>query len=153
VRFVLDALKSGFEEVRFHSAGDPYDPFAVRGGAVFTRPIESALVALNRWLPVGATFRSVPRVRGLVATAIGEPATPVAGAPATGLLPPAKLVLVLDNELEQAQPVVVHAAGAVRVSVLSAASPGLAVFTRNPAKGILKLSVARHSLVALSPSA
>jgi hypothetical protein len=153
VRFVLDALKSGFEEVRFHSAGDPYDPFAVRGGAVVTRPIESALVALNRWLPVGATFRSVPRVRGLVATAIGEPATPAAGAPATGLRPPLKLVLVLDNEREQAQPVVVHAAGAVSVSVLSAAVPGLAAFTRHPAKGILKLSVARHSLVALSPSA
>jgi hypothetical protein len=153
VRFVLDALKSGFEEVRIHSAGDPYDPFTVRSGAVLSRPIESALVALNRWLPVGATFRGVPRVRGLVATAIGEPATPATGAPATGLLPPPKLVLILDNEREQAQPVVVHAAGAVSVSVLSAGFPGLAAFTRSPAKGIVKLSVARHSLVALSPSA
>ena len=153
VRFVLDALKSGFEEVRFHSAGDPYDPFAVRGGAVLTHPIESALVALNQWLPVGATFRSVPRVRGLVATAIGEPATPVPGAPATGALPQPKLVFVLDNQGEAAQPVVVHAAGPVHVSILSAAFPGLATFTRSPTGGVVKLAVARHALVALSPSA
>jgi hypothetical protein len=60
-------------------------------------------------------------------------------------------VLILDNEGEAAQPVVLHAAGAVRVSVLTAAFPGLGTFTRTPVHGIVKLSVARHSLVALSP--
>ena len=146
VRFVLSALKSGFEEVRFHAAGDPYDPFLVRGGALMTHPIESALVALDQWLPVGATFRSVPRVRSLDATAIAEPPAPAGAKPSS-----AKLVLILDNEGALAQPVVVHAGAAVRVSVLSAAFPGLATFTRGPTHGIVRLSVARHSLVALSP--
>jgi hypothetical protein len=138
VRFVLNALKNGFEEVRFHSAGDPYDPFLVRAGAIVTHPIESAIVALNQWLPVGATLRSVPRVRNLIATAIGEPA--------------GKLVLILDNEGSQAQPVVVRTAGSLTVSVLSAAFPGLGTLRRTPTHGIVKFSVARHSLVALSPS-
>jgi len=156
VRFVIDALKSGFEQVRFHSAGDPYDPFIVSGRAVVTRPIESALVALNRWLPVGATFRSVSRVGSLVATAIGEPPAPATGAPAAGIpasgSTTAKLVLILDNEVAQAQTVVVHAAGNVHVSILSAAFPGLASFTRAATAGVVRLSVARHSLIALSPS-
>jgi hypothetical protein len=138
VRFVLNALKSGFEEVRFHSAGDPYDPFLVRGAAIVTHPIESAIVALNQWLPVGASLRSVPHVRNLIATAIGAP---------TG-----KLVLILDNEGSQAQPVVVRSAAAVDVSMLSAAFPGLRTLIRSPTHGAVKLSVARHSLVALSPS-
>jgi len=145
VRFVLSALKSGFEEVRFHAAGDPYDPFLVRGGALVTHPIESALIALNQWLPLGATFRSVPRVRNLVATAIGEPAAPTSAAT------PAKVVLILDNEGATAQPVVLRGAAAVHVSLLSAAFPGLATFTRSATHGIVRLSVAQHSLVALSP--
>ena len=151
-RFVIDALKNGFEQVRFHAAGDPYDPFIVSGLAVVTRPIESALVALGKWLPVGATFRSVPRVRNLVATAIGEPATPATRAPAVGA-PTPSLVLILDNESAQAQPVLVRAAGSIRTSVLSAAFPGLATFTRTPVAGIAKLSVPRHGLIALSPAA
>ena len=136
-------------KAHFHAAGDPYDPFVVRGRAVVTRPIESALVALNQWLPVGATFRSVPRVRGLIATAIGEP---VGGAPGTAATPVPKLVLILDNEGEQAQPLVIHASGAVRVSVLSAAFPGLATFTRAPTHGLVRTSVARHSILAVSPA-
>ncbi len=74
VRFVLTALKTGFQEVRFHFSGGPYDPFVVRGESVLTRPIESALVALNQWLPVGATLRTLSGVRGLVASGVGEPA-------------------------------------------------------------------------------
>jgi hypothetical protein len=61
-------------------------------------------------------------------------------------------VLVLDNESEQAQPLVVRAAGAVHVSVLSAAFTGLATFTRAPVNGLVRTSVARHSLIALSPA-
>ena len=33
VRFVLAALKTGFQEVRFHFSGAPYDPFVVSGEA------------------------------------------------------------------------------------------------------------------------
>jgi hypothetical protein len=76
VRYVLAALKTGFEEVRFHFSNGSYDPFLVRGGSVIARPLESALVALNQWLPVGASIQSVSHVGALVATAIA-PAPPV----------------------------------------------------------------------------
>ena len=73
VRFVLSALRTGFAEVRFHFSGDPYDPFYVRGGEVVRRPLEAAMTALNDWLPVGASLRSVAGLRGISATAIAAP--------------------------------------------------------------------------------
>jgi hypothetical protein len=91
VRFVLSALKTGFHEVRFHFSGNPYDPFTVRGGEVLRRPLEAAMVALNQWLPAGATLRSVP-VRGLLATAVATPA--------------GHSLLILDNERPKAQTVI-----------------------------------------------
>lgn len=75
VRFVLSALRTGFAEVRFHFSGDPYDPFYVRGAEVVRRPIEAAMTALNQWLPVGSTLRSIAGLRGLAATAIAAPGT------------------------------------------------------------------------------
>ena len=88
VRFVLSALKTGFHEVRFHFSGGPYDPFIVHGEEVLSRPLDSALVALNQWLPVGASLRTLV-VRGLVATAVAQP---------TGTS-----LLLLDNEHRQAR--------------------------------------------------
>ena len=73
VRFVLSALRTGFAEVRFHFSGDPYDPFYLRGGEVVRRPLETAMTALNGWLPIGATLRSVAGLRGIEATAITAP--------------------------------------------------------------------------------
>ena len=89
VRFVLSALKTGFGEVRFHFSGDPYDPFYLRGGEVVRRPLEAAMVALNQWLPVGATLRSVAGLGGIAATAIAAP----------GMQP----LLLLDNGERKAQ--------------------------------------------------
>jgi hypothetical protein len=139
VRFVLSALRTGFAEVRFHFSGDPYDPFVVRAGAVAARPIESALVALNRWLPIGATLRSVPRVRELVATAIGAP---------TG-----KVLLVLDNESAKRRPVVVHTAGSVFVEELTPRFAGLGTVTLSPVRGAVRLTLARNAIAVLSPAA
>ncbi len=59
VRFVLSALKTGLREVRFHFAGGAYDPFIVRGQEVIDRPLDSAMVALNQWLPVGSSLQSL----------------------------------------------------------------------------------------------
>jgi hypothetical protein len=159
VRFVLSALKSGFEEVRFHSSGGPYDPFVMLGRALVARPIERALVALNQWLPVGATLRSVPGVRGLVATAIGEPpsaptgsAQPSGGQPA-GTTAASKLVLILDNEGALARTVVLRGVEAANVSVLSASAPGLATYTRRATHGEVRVKIATGTLVAVSPLA
>jgi hypothetical protein len=135
LRFVLSALKTGFREVRFHLAGDPYDPFVVRGGAVVARPLESALVALNQWLPVGASLRTVAGVRELVATELSQPG--------------GTSVLVLDNERARARPVLVRNAHRVRVAILSPAHGGLVTETRS-ASGRLRLSIAPNTVVAIS---
>ena len=135
VRFVLSALKTGFREVRFHFAGDPYDAFLVRGAAVFPRPLESALVALNQWLPVGSSLRTVPGVRELAATAFTQPA--------------GTAVLLLDNAGSKARPVVVRNARLVHLAILSPAHSGLIMQTRRAA-GRLKLSIAPNTVVAIS---
>jgi hypothetical protein len=135
VRFVLSALKTGFREVRFHFAGDPYDPFVVRGATVLTRPLESALVALNQWLPVGSSLRTVPGVRELLASAVAQPG--------------GGTVLILDNERARARPVVLRNAYRVHLAILSPAHAGLITETLT-ARGRLKLSIAANTLLAIS---
>jgi hypothetical protein len=135
VRFVLSALKTGFREVRFHSSGDPYDPFVVRGAEVRKRPLESALVALNQWLPVGSSLRSLPRVQGLLATAVRQPG--------------GGTVLILDNERAQPRPVVLRNAHALHIAVLSPARAGLRTETLSAA-GHIRLSIAANSVLAIS---
>jgi hypothetical protein len=135
VRFVLSALKTGFREVRFHFAGDPYDPFVVQGATVLTRPLESALVALNQWLPVGSSLHTVPRVRELVASAVGQPG--------------GGTVLILDNERARARTVVLRNAYTVHLAILSPAHAGLITETLS-AHGRLKLSIASNTVLAVS---
>ncbi|HEX4189320.1 MAG TPA: hypothetical protein VHY83_15635 [Solirubrobacteraceae bacterium] len=135
VRFVLSALKTGFREVRFHFAGDPYDAFLVRGAGVYPRPLESALVALNQWLPVGSSLRTVPGVRELAATAFTRPA--------------GTTTLLLDNAGSKARPVVVRNARRVQLAILSPLRGGLVTQTRRAA-GRLKFLIAPNTLVAIS---
>jgi hypothetical protein len=137
-RFVLSALKTGFREVRFHLSGNSYDPFFVRGSEVLDRPLESALVALNQWLPVGASLRSVTGVGDILTTAIGSPG--------------GGLLVVLDNEQSSARPIVLT--GARRFHVWTE-RPTLAapVAALLPAPGRrLSLSLPANSVVAVSPS-
>jgi hypothetical protein len=135
LRFVLSAVKTGFAEVRFHISGDPYDPFVVRGSTVFTRPLESALVALNQWLPVGSSIRTVTGVRDLVATAVGEP---------TG-----GTMVILDNQHARARPVVLRNAYHVHIAFLTPARAGLISETLI-ARGRLRLSIPANSVLAIS---
>ncbi len=137
VRFVLSALKTGFREVRFHFSGDPYDAFLVRGERILERPLEGAMVALNQWLPVGSTLRTLSGVRGLLATAVNQPG---GGG-----------VLVLDDERPRAQAVVLQSAVPVRVEVLSAQVGGVAVAIRAPVHGRIRLTVPANGIVAVSP--
>jgi hypothetical protein len=138
VRFVLSALDTGFREVRFHFSGNSYDPFVVRGGEVLTQPLESALVALNQWLPLGATLHTIAGVRGLVATGV------VSSAGTTALV-------ILENESAKPRPVVLTGAQSVHVQSLGAARAGLREAQLSATHGRIKLVVAANSLVALSP--
>jgi hypothetical protein len=135
VRFVLSALKTGFQEVRIHISGASYDPFDVHGTEVTRHPIEDALVALNQWLPVGSSLRTVSGPKGVLATAVSnDPGGPTA---------------IYDNEQARAQTVVISAAQPVKVAVLSARQAGLAVTTL--AAGRAKLSLAGNSVAAVLP--
>jgi hypothetical protein len=136
VRFVLSALKTGFDEVRFHFSGGPYDPFVVQGEDVTQRPLGIALAALNRWLPVGATLQSVAGVRGLVASRIGAP---------TG-----GTTLVLDDEQPKSQTVLLRGAASVHVEVLSAAQAGFQAAQLSATHGRIKLVVMPNSIVTVS---
>jgi hypothetical protein len=137
VRFVLSALKTGFREVRFHFSGGPYDPFVVRGEEVLARPLDSALTALNEWLPIGSSLRALD-VRGLVATAVTQPA-------GTSLL-------ILDNEHPRAQPIVLRGIRSANVAVLSPKHTGLLSTELISPGERIKLAVAPNSVVAVSPS-
>jgi hypothetical protein len=135
VRFVLAALKTGFHEVRFHFSGGPYDVFIVHGEEIVRRPLESALVALDQWLPVGSSLQTLPGVKGLVATRIG--AGPI----------------ILDNERAQPRPVVLRTAQAVRIETLLATQAGLQTALLSPRGGRIKLVVAGNSVAAVSSKA
>ena len=157
VRFVLSALKTGFQEVRFHFSGAPYDPFVLSGETVLARPIENALVALNQWLPVGTALRTVSGVRGLEASAVSEPPAGAGGPagasePAGTGEPAGRTMLILDNEHARAQPVVLRGAHAVRIQALTPAQAGAQTAQLSSTRGRIKLTVAPNSVLAISPS-
>jgi hypothetical protein len=136
VRFVLSALKTGFREVRFHFSGDPYDPFILRGAELLPRPIESALVALNQWLPIGSSIRTVPGVKGLQASALSGP---------TGAL-----MLVLDNEQRAARTMLLRGARTINVQELGPSRAGLVAVALRAAKGRFKLTLAANTIAAVT---
>lgn len=137
VRFVLEALKIGFREVRFHMSNGAYDPFLVRGGRVYERPLASALAALGRWLPVGSSIQTLRGVRGLVATAVsGSPGTPQ---------------LILDNESPQHTTVLLSGVGSARVEFFTPDHTGLQVAQFGSSRGRIKLDVPPNSVMAVLP--
>jgi hypothetical protein len=136
VRFVLDALKTGFQEVRFHLSGNAYDPFLVRGQEVVDSPLDSALVALNQWLPVGSSLHTVAGVHGLLATGVSE---------ASG-----STLLILDNEGAKARAVVLRGASSVRIQALSPARAGLQTVQLSSTHSRIEISVAPNSVLSVS---
>ena len=134
VRFVLSALKTGFREVRFHFSGDPYDPFIVRGSEVVDRPLDSALVALNQWLPVGSSLETVSAARGLVATAVSGQGG---------------VRLIVDNERAKAAKIVMRSTQAMHTELLSAVAPGLQMKTFPTTHGRVKLSISGNTVLAV----
>ncbi len=136
VRFVLSALETGFREVRFHFSGDPYDPFILRGGELFARPIESALVALNRWLPVGSAIYPLADVGRVRANALVTPAGAV--------------TLVLDNEQGTAQPLLLKGVPAVGVQELGPVQSGLQTVAPVPVRGSFRLTLPANTVAAVT---
>ncbi len=141
VRFVLSALQTGFREVRFHLSGNSYDPFVVRGSEVLQRPLESALIALNEWLPVGSSVHAVavPAHRDVLASAIAD------GAGA--------ITLVLDNRGARPQPLALRSTASLHVQALESTRGGLGGETLAPAAGRVRLSLPAQSILAISPLA
>jgi hypothetical protein len=71
VRFVVAALLAGFEQLRFHSAGTAYDPFAFKSdGTVTRRPLANGLFFIHRWIPVGSRITSTATVPQVFAATI-----------------------------------------------------------------------------------
>jgi len=138
VRFVLSALETGFHEVRFHFAGDSYDPFVVRGAEVISRPLDGAMVALNQWLPVGSTLQPLARLRGLIGAAVIGPASAAQ--------------LILENERAHAQEIVLRTGATVRVEALSVVRAGVQSKLLSPRRGRVKLLVAANSVLAVLPA-
>jgi hypothetical protein len=138
VRFVLSALESGFQEVRFHSSGNPYDPFLVRGAEVLVRPLGRALAALNAWLPLGATLRTVQGAPGLLTSAVAQPG--------------GGMVLILDNESGHARSATVRSARDVRETLVTASYGGLPSKLAHPTHGRLHISVPANSVVTILPT-
>jgi hypothetical protein len=135
VRFVLSALRTGFREVRFHFSGAAYDAFVVHGEAISNRPLESALAALNRWLPIGSSLSTGASVHGLRITSVrNDP-----GGPET----------ILDNESSKPQAVTLHAAHALVGQELSATRAGLQTVTLASRGG--RVTVPGNSVIGVLP--
>jgi hypothetical protein len=153
VRFVLDALGTGFREVRFHFSGGPYDPFLVRDGEVVDRPLESALVALNQWLPVGTSIQTLAHIRGLVATAIeAAPSAPQpSGGGSSATTTSSTPQLILDNEGTKPQKVILSGTSTVQVQLLNATRAGLQTEQLSSTHDRIQLVVAPASVAAIVP--
>jgi hypothetical protein len=141
VRFVLSALQTGFREVRFHLSGNSYDPFVVRGSEVLQRPLESALVALNTWLPVGSSVHPVPvpATRDVFANAIATSSGAV--------------TLVLDNRGSHSRALALRATTSLQVQALESTRGGLGSVTLSPQAGLVRLALPAQSILAISPLA
>ncbi len=135
VRFVLSALKAGFQQVRFHASGGPYDPFVVEGTRVVLRPLAIAMAALARWLPVGVAVQTLHSPQGIVATAISGGQAPVQ--------------LICDNETTQVRTLQLPGTASLHVEVLTAAHPNIVIFTAPSHHGHALLRLPANSVAAV----
>jgi hypothetical protein len=136
LRFVLAALRTGFREVRFHFSGDPYDPFIMRAGQLLQRPLETAMAALNRWLPVGSKVRTLAAIGGVRVSVLATPA----GAP----------TLILDNEQRSASVLLLKGAAALSVQELGPARPGFVAVGAAASHGAFRLALPANTVAAVT---
>ena len=139
LRFGISALEQGFDEVRYHFSGNSYDPFVVGGSRIYERPLANALVALNAWLPVGATLHPVPSkslaAEGLVAHA--------------ALRPDGSVVLILDNESARPARLLLRGLSAAQLTLMSSIQAGLPTRNVGSPSAQIPLSVPPNAIVAV----
>ena len=140
VRFGISALEAGFGEVRFHSSGNSYDPFIVRGGQVYQRPLADALVALNSWFPLGTTLHPVLSTslaaEGVVAHA--------------ALRPDGTVVLILDDESARPAKVLLRGVSIAQLTTISALHDGMPTRTVTSPTAQVRLALAPNEIVAVA---
>ena len=134
VRFAVNALLTGFREVRFHMSGGWYDPFVMRGNVVVERPLASAIAALNRWLPIGSILRPLAPRRHVLATQVAGPG-------------PAHLIL--DNRTVKPQQVIIPGSAPVAVQLFSATRTGVTTVLVRLRRGRLSLTLPGESVAAV----
>jgi hypothetical protein len=104
---------------------------------VLSRPLDSALVALNQWLPIGSSLRELD-VRGLVASAVSDPVGPG--------------MLILENEHRKAQSMILRGVSTASIQTLGPTRAGVLSAELTSPRDRLELTVAPNSVLAVSPS-
>jgi hypothetical protein len=137
IRFVLSAIKTGFQQVRFHASGGPYDPFVVVGSQVQVRPLAGAMATIEHWLPVGASLQTLRSPAGTVATAVS-----VAGAPTE---------VICDNESTNARTIDLPATAELHGELVGPVQQGIRVFVLHPRRGRATLTLPANSIAAVTP--
>ncbi len=140
LRFGISALEAGFGEVRFHFSGNSYDPFIVRGGQVYERPLADALVALNSWFPLGTTLHPVLSTslaaEGVVAHA--------------ALKPDGTVVLILDDESARPAKVLLRGVSVAQLTTISPLHGGMPTRTVTSPTAQVPLAIASDEIVAVA---
>ena len=133
-------MKAGFGEVRFHLSGNWYDPFIVRGGQVYERPLADALVALNSWFPLGTTLHPVLSTsltaEGVVAHA--------------ALRPDGTVVLILDDESARPAKVLLRGVSTAQLTTISALQDGMPTRTVTSPTAQVPLAMVPNEIVAVA---
>ncbi|HTY97681.1 MAG TPA: hypothetical protein VMB91_11620 [Solirubrobacteraceae bacterium] len=140
LRFGISALEAGFGEVRFHSSGNSYDPFVVRGGRVYPRPLADALVALNSWFPLGTTLHPVPSTSLAAAGVVAHAA----------LRPDGTVVLILDDQSARPAKVLLRGVSLAQLTTVSPLRAGMPTRTVTSPTAQLHLAIAPNEIVAVA---
>jgi hypothetical protein len=139
LRLVINVVRAGILSVRFHSSGSSYDPFAVDGSTVSTRPLYAALETAVQLLPVGATVSTLRTPSSLMGILVTDP--------------DGATTYVVTNY--SSQPVDVELATSHSASVLrvQAHLPVLQPLQQaNAVAGTLTVAIAPNTVVAITPA-
>jgi hypothetical protein len=135
VRLVLEALRAGFESVRFHSSGGAYDPFVLSGGHLTLRPLYLGLRSAVALLVPGAKLQAIPSARALDGVALTTAASTTD---------------VLSNYAAAPRVVTVPAGARVRVEAIVARAPTLRFWTSAPSGPRARVTLPANSVVAIT---
>ncbi len=141
VRMIVQALRDGFDSVRLHASGGPYDPFVVRGDKLLERPLYAGLRAAAGLLTPGAVLRAIPNATSFDGVAI----TAASGA----------RTIVLSNYGATAAAVALEAAAPARVLTILARAPAVRSAAVKPDGTRLTVELPPNSVdaITLAPGA